>query len=374
MKPRLLHVVLGHNPFNGAEALRGLATALQGSEVWIRPTESPAPPPRGSVDGVVLMRSDPVARRRLSRLDVPTVALFDRVWWPRYPVVVPDDAGIGRIAARFFAEHSYRVVAFHGPSEPWSEARRVGFREESRRLGLTVIAESQARSWADAASTEALRGWCEGLPTPVGVLCGNDGLACAVRNVALSAGRRIPEDIGIIGVDNDELRSGFGPVPITSIDRGGFGIGLTAGRLVRDLLNGATPPTEPIVCPPGRLVPRRSTDATAVGDPEVRHALMYIRQHLADGIDVEDVLNHVAISRSSLDRRMKATIGRTCSDEIERARLQLATEMLVNGNDSISEISAACGYHYLSHFSHAFRRSMGVTPREFRAKHRLARP
>jgi LacI family transcriptional regulator len=367
-----VHVLVGRNPFHAAEALRGVASAVDGRRQWINVVESANDITSGKNRGVLLIRTEGRDVERLKRLGITTVGLFNPGFWPEFPSVLPDDVGIGAVGAEHLANRGFGRVAFCSVSAIWSRRREEGFVSTSTRLGLELASVFNVTGWPDGSSRSRLKSWLAALPIGVGLMCANDQLACLVRDLLLQLGRSVPEEVGLVGVDNDELRSGFGRVPITSVERNARAVGTLGVRLLLELLDGKSPPTEPLVVPPGQVFARRSTEMLAVNDEDVRSAVRFIADHVGEGITVEDVLRHVAISRSGLDRRMKAAIGRTCSDEIERARLHRAKQMLLETDLDLTEIAAACGYHYLSHFSHAFRRGVGVPPSKFRKQHRSA--
>jgi LacI family transcriptional regulator len=373
MEPFVAHVVIGRNPFNTADVIRGMASNASELRVTINPLDTLANVAPGPRQGCVLVRSDASERRLAVERSMPAVALFSLDAAGEVPVIVPDDPGIGALAATHLVDRGFAKLAFRGSAMNWSRQRADGFVLAGRRAGAAVLEPSLEDEWLRLESIDENVRWLESLPKPVGVLCANDRIAVFLRDAALARGLRVPEDIGVVGVDNDELRSRYGPVPITSIELNASTIGARALQLLIELTRGQAVSSEPIIVPPGRLVERRSTDVLAISDPDVLFAARYIADHACDGIEVSDVLSKVMVSRSTLDRRMKSAIGRTCSDEIARVRLQRARRMLLESDSSMSEISAACGYNYLSHFSHAFSKAFGMPPSTFRETQRPRR-
>lgn len=365
------YLILGRNPFNAADIVRAMAErAIQlGMSIDLADSVEEVPAQQGV--GLIMSRINRSDAEQAVRRKIPTIALFDQTLSDIVPVVVPDEQGLGRIAADHLLNQGFKTVSFCGPEMPWSVQRFEGFEQVIRDSQATLHEPLIGGEWQRFETPDIMRKWVEGLPLPIGVMCANDKLAVRLRNAVFDTGLSVPEDVAIVGVDNDELRSGYGRVPITSIGLNTVAIGARAADLLADMVRrGITPPPLTRV-PPGHLFQRRSTDVLQVSDPDVLTALKYIASHFREGIRVEDVLNHVMVSRSTLDRRMKQFIGRSCSDEIERIRISHAKMMLIETDAALSEIAAVCGFNYLSHFSHAFRQKVGLSPSQYRKRHRF---
>lgn len=365
------YLILGRNPFNAADIVRAMAErAIQlGMSIDVADSVDEVPAQQGV--GLIMSRINRSDAEQAVRRKIPTIALFDQTLSDIVPVVVPDERGLGRMAAEHLLNQGFKDVSFCGPKMLWSVQRFEGFEQVIQDSQATLHEPLIGETWTDLETPDMMRKWVEGLPLPIGVMCANDKLAVRLRNTVFDTGRSVPEDVAIVGVNNDELRSGYGRVSITSIGLNAAAIGARAADLLADMVRrGITPPAVTQV-PPGGLFRRRSTDVLRISDPEVLAAMKYIASHFRDGIQVEDVLNHVMVSRSTLDRRMKQSIGRSCSDEIERIRISHAKKMLTETDAALSEIAAACGFNYLSHFSHAFRQKAGLSPSQYRKLHRF---
>jgi LacI family transcriptional regulator len=181
----------------------------------------------------------------------------------------------------------------------------------------------------------------------------------------------VPDDVAVIGVDNDVHLCNLCTPPLSSIDVNPSRIGYEAAALLMQLMNGAPRPTEPVMLgPPRGVVPRQSTDVLAVEDEDVAGALRYIRERATEGIQVRDVIANARRSPSTLERRIKATVGRTIKAEITRARMQRAKLLLQETDLAISTIAVRSGFSEPKYFCEVFRQTEQMTATAYREKFR----
>lgn len=287
------------------------------------------------------------------------------------PAVVMDNHAVGRMGANYFADLGLKHLAYVAASPgPFAEHRAEGFKAaaEARHLNCTVLNRPEYQDDADWAQ------WIRNLPLPVGIMATNDVMALQVSRACRLAGRRIPDEVALLGVDNDTVTCRLGDPPLSSIDHGTRRVGYEAARLLDQwMLTGRRPGSSVLTHPIG-VVPRPSTDLLAVDDADVVTALRYIRENAGKRLKVEQVLQKVAMSRRSLEMHFQKAIGRTIHDEIVRVRIDRAKGMLIGGEWAMPVISEACGFPFPSQFSHAFRRETGLTPSEFRRQYRYREP
>ena len=166
--------------------------------------------------------------------------------------------------------------------------------------------------------------WIKSLPKPVGVMACNDERGLQVLDACRRAGVAVPDEVAVIGVDNDLPMCELAIPPLTSVDVNAEGIGYEAAALLERMMSGKKPPAKPTMLPPRGVITRRSTDLIASEDEEVSRAVRYIREHACNRLQVSDVLTHMGMSRASLQQRMKQIVGRTIHQEIQRVRLNRA--------------------------------------------------
>jgi LacI family transcriptional regulator len=214
----------------------------------------------------------------------------------------------------------------------------------------------------------ALTNWLISLEKPVGLLACTDLRARHVLQVCRTQGIRVPDEVAVVGVDNDEMLCGLTTPPLTSIEQGSQRIGYEAAALLAQMMAGKKWRQICHVIPPEGLVARQSTDVVACDDQELAAAVRFIRQRASDPIRVADVLNIAQLSRSTLERKFLDTLGRTIHSEIERVQVERAKQLLVGTTLAAKQIAKQCGFRYAQYMTVVFRRRAGQTPLEYRRK------
>jgi LacI family transcriptional regulator len=215
-----------------------------------------------------------------------------------------------------------------------------------------------------------LAAWVAALPKPIAVLAANDVCGTRLIDACRSANIRIPEQVAVLGVDNDEVLCRLTSPPLSSIDLDTSTIGYQAAQLLDDLMNGRPSPADSQWMLPRAVVGRQSTDAMAIEDEDLAEALSFIREYACQGIGVDDVLQRVTISRATLERKFAAGLGRTPGSEILRVRLERIRHLLHETTYPLDRIAALTGFKNPAHLSVVFKRETGHSPREYRAQTR----
>ncbi|QDT15232.1 XylR family transcriptional regulator [Alienimonas californiensis] len=283
-----------------------------------------------------------------------------------------DDAAIGRLAAEHLYDRGYRRFAYCGFSgEAWSARRERGFVEYVEGRGGRC--ERNHVSWLGpgALPWDVDRGrlgeWLATIPRPLGVMACNDVRgqqvldACAARRFA------VPEDVAVIGVDDDDLLCRLSSPPLSSVIPDAEGVGYRAAELLAAQMNGEPTPPSAELIPPLGIATRQSTDAVAIADAGVAAALNYISQHACRGISVDEVVQNASVSRSTLERKVRKHLGRTPQEEIRQVQVKRACELLQTTDLTIERIAALCGFEHPEYLHVVFKRITGRTPGQFRA-------
>lgn len=282
--------------------------------------------------------------------------------------VAPDDAMIGAWAADHlmecgFAHFAYCGIRQRGP-DPWSQLRMESFRQRLRQRGFPCFhytgRQISARHWSGM--LRALAEWLHGLPTPVGIMACNDWRARHVLEAARQLGRRVPEEIAVIGVDNDELTCEMADPPLSSIAPPTRELGYQAAKLLDGLMAGKTRRPSDIVLPPASLRPRQSSNLFAIKEPLIHVALRFIRDHASENIGAPEIARAAGVSRATLDSRFGRVLGRTVHGEIQRARVQMAWDLLVATRLTLAEVAERTGFRSAQYLCFAFRRETGRSP------------
>lgn len=297
--------------------------------------------------------------------------------------VVTDSRGIAAMAAEHLIDCGFRSFGFVGyEGIPWSDERRDAFQQALGKPGWAAAVYQPARHRAARgrgaagqratwrAEQASMADWLRRLPLPTGIMACNDDRAENVSEACKRAGLRVPEDIGILGADNDELVCELGSPPLSSValnfERAGFEAARLLDRMMRHpgrARNGT------IVVAPTHVVPRQSTDIVFMEDMAVARAVRFIRQGARRHLTVVEVARAAGLSRRALERRFRASVGRSVLREIRRVRVEAISRMLLETSRSISEVAMATGFPGVEHFARYFRKERGTTPRIYRREH-----
>ncbi len=329
-------------------------------------------------DGVIAHISTEPMLRAAGGCGVPVVNVSQYLPRVPFPSVLPDNAAVGRIAAEHLLQRGYEHFAYCGfIGHGYAEARLSSFTARLRESGYEVAVnrslppQERAEQWEQRQSK--LAAWVAALPKPVGLMCCNDTRARHVTQACHTAGVRVPEDVAIIGADNDELICAMSNPPLSSIDVSAERVGYEAASLLARLMRGevAPSPDQPILIPPGEAITRQSSDALAISDPDVAAAVRFIREHRSEPIQVGDVVDATAASRRVLERRFKKILGRTMGTQIVMAHLDRAKSLLADTDLPTDQVAERSGYAYVQQFNAMFKRHVGLTPSQYRRRYRL---
>ena len=240
--------------------------------------------------------------------------------------------------------------------------RAAGF--SCRRIRTRVVAFKRERGWL--ASREVVARQLRDMPKSVGIFCANDTWGREIIWMAWQSGLRVPDDVSVVGVDNDEFICKSCQPPLSSIDIGAPRIGYEAAGLLHRMIEGQSPPKQPLLLPPVRVVTRQSSDVLAVQDADVAEVLRFLRDHIHQPVRVKDVLAAVPVSRRALEGKFAALLGRTPAAEIVRLRVERAQRLLAETDLPMSEVARQCGFVGAPIFSVVFRRETGYTPSAYR--------
>jgi LacI family transcriptional regulator len=338
----------------GVRLIKGVARFAQEIGNWLIHVE-----PRGrydrfriptgwSGDGIIArINSKPLAQEIMAS-GLPTVNVS---WFPfssdRVGRCTVDQHATGQMAAEYFLSAGFENFAYCGPH------RKTGYPD--------LFAES----FCGALKTAKFS--CDIYPIPAGdleTIPWNVHLASLVEWL-----QQLPRPAAVLGGDYDDLMSSISSPPLSTIDQPAEKIGYEAARMLEGIMRGKKARKRPLLFPPTRIVVRHSTDTLAIDDEMVRDALHLIRLRAHDDIRVSDVVRELAVARRALEQRFVRLMGRTPAAEIRRVRLEEAKRLLVETDRSIADISRSTGFGHQDLFSRVFRRSVGITPSQFRRQH-----
>ena len=292
------------------------------------------------------------------------------------PYLTTDNTAIARLAADHLLSCGFTRLAFYGNPRrrlaEWSEEREEAFAQCAAEVGVSCAIyrgrHADAQRWL--VQLRELATWLKSLPKPIGLMACTDIRARQVLEACRTIGARVPEDVAVIGVDNDEMICELTTPPLSSIEQGSRQIGYQAALTLDRLMAGRRPSADRQVIGPESLIPRRSTDVLACDDPDLTLAIRFVRQRACDPICVEDVLRQVPLSRSTLEKRFRASLGRTIHGEIQRIQVQQAQHLLAHSPLLVKQIAIRCGFKYVPYLTRVFGQHVGISPVEYRRQHR----
>lgn len=292
------------------------------------------------------------------------------------PCVSLDEVAIAKMAAEHLWLRGYRLFAFVGPEVfSWSQKRGKGFADAITQLGATVRSHlfSQAIlpsfwSWGTAQRSHHLHQMLAGLDKPCGIFAANDVIAFFIIQAARQVGYRVPEDIGLVGVDDDPVPNAAARLGISSVHIPFHEVGCNAAQALDIVISrGVMPPESPRMLPV-RVVVRTSTDVFMTEDPLVRKAQHFIELHRNERVLVQEVVRAVGSNRVTLGKRFCRYLGATLVEYIRKRRIEHAKELLSSGAMNVGEVSLRCGFSSTSHFTQVFKTVMGITPGRMKSR------
>jgi len=282
-----------------------------------------------------------------------------------------DEAKIGSIAASHLLRKGLSNLAtFRFDAIPFALERVRAFEatvlDSGRQLADSWRGGDERSSPRYGENAEEFCRWLKGLPKPCGIFACTDSWARVIARYCLASGIKIPEQIAVIGVDNDIIDCEFASPPLSSVAVPWRLLGQRAAELVSRALAGSLNGNERIVVEPLDVVVRRSTEVLAVTDPLVRSAIEWIESHADRRITVPAVAKAMVATRQTLERRFRAVLGRTVLQEVRRAHVDLAKKLLATSPHDLPKVARASGFTNAALLNVAFGRETGMTPGAYR--------
>lgn len=292
--------------------------------------------------------------------------------------VVVDNRGVGRLAAEHLLGRGLsRFACWSDPTRRYSRERIAGFCDRIQEAGyrVTLIAKKVSKVPLAARWKSIEEELCRSLPaleTPVGFFTKDDISAISVIRACQLIGRRVPEDVAVIGCNNDPAFVYTSTPSLTSVAYPAFDIGWQAASLLDRML--AQPdwtPTEPTYVQATQVIERQSTMVYGYEEPLVSQVWLYLKeQPQQHAVSVREVASHLAIAEPTLRRRFRLATGRTVKSAIDETRLRRVQQLLQQGEYSIKQIAFQCGFQTSEDLSRFFRRQTGNSPTRWRANAR----
>ncbi len=301
---------------------------------------------------------------------IPTVDVLGVVESGDMPLVHTDDTRIASLAAEHLLNRGFKRFGFFGlAGENWAVRRRDAFVAATSIAGCpcalyeTPRRIQHTRMWEDNA--DDLARWVQSLVRPVGVMLCSDQCGPVMLEACRRAGAAVPDEVAVLGVDNDEPLCDATDPALSSVWPDHVRVGYESAGILDRLMHGEGT-TRRVYVPPKGVVTRRSTDVLALEDREISEALRFIREHACEGLGIDRVAEHVALSRSVLQRQFKKLVGRTLHEEMVRVRLRRAQDLLRGTELPLRTVAAKSGFRHQEYMGAVFRDRLGQTPHQFR--------
>ncbi len=321
----------------------------------------------------------PNVTEEIVSVGIPSVVTVGDVQNLNVPSLDVDDRRVGELAAVHLLGLSLESFAFIGEPTHYGRQREEAFRERILKEGYDceslfrrpTIARKYIEHWHEV--RPELVQWLKNLPKPVGVFAAHDPMGRLVAETCRLEGIRIPEEVAIIGANNDPHICGLTYPPLSSIEIPWEDIGYETARTMENCLRDPQQPDlEPVLVSPTQVVPRRSSDFLSVSSPEVARALEFIHENTNSRMSVNDVVRESGTSRRNLEREFRRIKDTTILGEITRVRIDRSKPLLRRMDMSIEQVAEVCGFGRHERFTTNFRKWEGCTPRDYRKRFRVS--
>ena len=303
----------------------------------------------------------------LKELNIPVVLQNYRHRSTTYSNLTGDCEGTGLMAARFFAERLFCNFAFFGvKGVVWSDERCKGYRGEVERIGGTFHAFETGKD--SEKNREVLGRWLRELPKPVALFCCDDAHALIISEICKMENISIPEDVSLLGVDNDELICNISDPPISSIEleveKGGYAVGKLLHRQIRKEFVGPFN----VVINPIRIELRQSTEKHNIEDPYVLRIVKYIERHIAADLTIDAIIGQIPLSRRNIELKFKRVMNTSIYQYVLKCRVKRFANLLLTTDLPLAEIAGEAGFRDCNNISRIFKKFMGCSPIEYRQR------
>ena len=364
----------------GRMLIEGIATYAQDNCSWLlRPIaadEALSTNLKG-FDGFIARIADNRLAKRIQESGRPAVDVFCQKPHIGLAGVDSDHRQIGIKARGFFASRGFTNFAYCGfPGTAFSDAREEAYADDathvySPRKRLAIDESQFYNERVDRIQdARSLSRWLKTLPKPIAVFCCNDLRAIQLQRVALDIGLRVPEDLAILGVDNDTIACSFAEIPISSINPNSFEIGKSAARILSTMLakRPALKRHRIYHVKPGEITERASTEFMPIDPPWLGHVLLHIEKNMRRPIPASEIFNLAERSSTFVENIFKEKLGMPVQAYITSVKMREAKRLIADPNQRISEIGYACGFSSPQYFCRTFTATFGVSPKTYRAR------
>jgi len=328
-------------------------------------------------DGIIARVETPEVASAIRALSIPAVDVRGSLEDSGLPLIDTDDEQVAVLAAEHLLDRGFRQFAFCGfVGANYSDKRCRWYQEHLARAGFPCSVYQPPEALRDMQTNEyEKRGfllenhvaeWLLKLPKPVGLMTCNDIRGQQVTKLCRRCGLMVPEELAVMGVDNDEVLCELSDPPLTSVVPDAVGIGYDAAMLLDGLMRGKAAPGRPRLVAPLGIITRGSSDVLAMDDRQLAAGLRFLRENAFYHIKMGEVAKAAGLSQRVLERRFMAQIGRSLKAEVVRLRIERAKELLRETDWPLGEIAEKTGFTHGEYLHTVFTQKTGTTPGSFR--------
>jgi LacI family transcriptional regulator len=327
-------------------------------------------------DGIIADYDDPAIQKALMGINIPVVGIggsyLDESDYPDVPYVATDNYAVVQVAYEHLKQKGLERFAFYGlpidQNHRWALERERAIIKLCKADGYdcSIYRGYPTRPETWRYTMNRVTDWLQGLPNPIGIVAVTDARARHLLQACDHIGKVVPDNISIVGIDDDDIVRYLSRISLSSVTQGCFDMGFQAAKLLHRRLDNPALKNKRVLVRPFGVSERQSTDFQALKDPYVIQAIHYIKQNATRRIKVEQVLDYVGVSRSNLEQRFKEEREQSIHTEIHNEKLAKACKMLTETSTSTNETAQICGYPSVQYMHAIFKKHFAQTPREYR--------
>lgn len=304
---------------------------------------------------------------------IPVIAQDFKKRFDEIPNITGAHREAGEMGADYFLKKGFKHFAFYGFKDiVWSQERAEGFEDRVTQAGYKVHyfehkMARQSELWYYRPAS--IGKWLKSLPKPIALMACDDNQGQHITEACRLYGIRIPEEMAVLGVDNDEMICEFSDPPLSSISQDAEKGGYDAARLLDHLIKNGMHDFHDIIVKPTQVITRHSTDIYATNDDHIATSLKYIHQNIDKNLHVDEVVKQVPLSRRALEKRFLEVMGYPIYKYIYNLRIEKFTQKLLDTDMSVFEIALDMGLSDSKNIARQFRQVKGCSPSEYRNQH-----
>jgi LacI family transcriptional regulator len=337
-------------------------------------------------DGFIIRATNEKLVKTFTATQKPVIDLFEEMTSSPFVRIMQDPVAIGQMALRHFLHHHFSTFGFFGhEGVVYSDIRREAFVDALRPHGKKCFVYKTPASIVRNFENDVMRfekytvghekrsiiSYLKKIPKPIAVFCSNDLRAHQLITVCREVGIKVPTEVAVLGVDNDEMLCTFSSPSISSINPNAQGIGRKAAQTLSEMMDGHR--VEPIIrIKPTELVPRASTEIFPLDPPWLSNALIFINSNVHRNLSAADVYRQVARSHTVVNNAFRSALGSTVSKEIAAARLREAHRLITQTKLPFAAVSKLSGFSSVQYFTRSFTAAYGESPMKIREKAKAA--